>query len=452
MKNRMLILAYDFPPIGGSGVQRTLKFVKYLPDHGWDVDVLTVRPNQTVNRVRDESLLEQIPDAVRVHRSSLIDPYDNVIYKAAMWTGKQLSSLKRQLSGNKARTQVASAQKGSAGTQSAMDYLHSLMVPDRLIGWFPFALIKGIRLIRKHRPSVIFTTSPCETSHLVGYFLSKMFKIPHVADFRDPWTNYYFALERPWLFDRINRNLENRVLKNASLVISTAEECSSDLEQLTPEHANTQFKVITNGYDESDFRHIKPKVFSKFTVIFNGTVYRQVTPENIFIALRKMLDEKPSLADELQFIFVGNTYDGFEDLVAKYELEEVVRMQGYLPHQDSIAWLMGANLCYYNVLSELAITAKLFEYLRSGTEILATIPEGHSAAQIIRECGAGEVVDYNNVDGIVQVLTKRLNEYQPQEPGFPSATDIYVRPPVEKYERQALTSDLSKSLKGVVAA
>ncbi|MDJ1008311.1 MAG: glycosyltransferase family 4 protein [Paracoccaceae bacterium] len=432
---RVLVIAYDFPPIGGSGVQRTLKYVKYLPEHGWDIDVLTVRETQQVNKSRDPSLLDELPSEVAVHRTGLIDPYDNPVYKAVT------RLFARRKAGPDKPGNGSDVEASGAGKPN-LDFIHALMLPDRMIGWFPFALLRGIAVIRRTRPSVIYSTSPCETAHLVGVVLSKLFSIPLVADFRDPWTEYYFSLRRPGHIEALNRWLERKVLRRAALVISTTAECSDSLKRLSAGAPAEKFHVITNGYDEGDFVGIAPKTFDRITIIFTGTVYQQVTPEILFQAVREMLDDSPGLADRMRLVFVGRQYDGFDALIGTYRLGEVVTCIGYVPHRESIAYLTGADACYYNVFSELAITAKLFEYLRSGTPIIAAIPESHSAARIIADCDAGVVVEGDNPAALRSALEDVLDR--------DGSRAARPNERVTDFERKKLASELSDALDGII--
>lgn len=459
MNKKILMLAFDFPPMGGSGVQRTAKFVKYLPDAGWAVNVLTLRTDQKLNPLRDDTLLGEIPESVGVIRTGFIDPDDNIVRKslmvvlrAAKWLR---NGVRRSLPGSSSTEELAEGQISdgvgepsvkAGGSQKLLDAIHALLVPDRLVGWFPFAVAHGIRHIRKQRPDIIYSTSPCETAHLSALVLSRLFSIPLVTDFRDPWTQYYFGLSRPRPFEWLNRRLEKVVLKHSSLVVSTAEECSVGLQELSRLSDTEKFHVVTNGYDKDDFSGIEPHVFDKFTLIFTGTVYRQVTPENLFKAVAKLIESGQLKRDDLQLVFVGSVYDGFEDLISCYGLEDVVVRIGYVEHRESIAYLMGADLCYYNVFSELAITAKLFEYLPSRTHILATIPVAHSAARIIRDCKAGTVVEYDDTDAIAEHILARLHLYQSGAEHIAEIKPASADEQILQYEREALTLRLSHLL------
>jgi glycosyltransferase involved in cell wall biosynthesis len=292
-----------------------------------------------------------------------------------------------------------------------------LLIPDRVVGWFPYATRSGVRLISKYRPKAIYSSSPPETAHVIALYLSRKFNIPWIADFRDPWTQFEFSRNRLYPFIKIERYLEKIVLESTSNVLTVTEECKDSFLSLYPWLDKQKFHVIPNGYDEEDFRQVKPKEFDKLTIIFTGRLYQQTPPAEIFKALNFALQEKSEMQGKCQFLFIGNQYVTFSKLVKKWCLEGIVQTIPYQEHQECLSYLLGSDICYYNFSTDnpnnkpLHHSAKLYEYLRSGTFIFAVIPEYLPVSKIINKANAGVVVDPQNIEKMRNELLSLFEIY-----------------------------------------
>ena len=201
---KVLFLSYYFPPAGGSAVQRCLKFTKYLPEYGWQPHVLTARVQDVF--VRDDSLMHQIPEQVKVVRTPAPDLYG--IYSGR---GKRAVDL--------GAISTSKAGKGSWIQRLALWVRRTLFIPDARIGWLPFAFFRGLEIIRKEKIDIIFATSPPFTTALIGNLLSTFTGIPWISDYRDPWTQAYFYFKRPLISQWIENTWERKCLFHAKKVI-----------------------------------------------------------------------------------------------------------------------------------------------------------------------------------------------------------------------------------------
>ncbi|MCK4996012.1 MAG: glycosyltransferase, partial [Thermoplasmatales archaeon] len=238
---KVLMISYSFPPIAGGGVFRTLKFVKFLPNFGYDSVVLSVKKSKFKDF--DETLLNAIPSTTNVYRAKNIE---SKIYRYA-------------------------------GSFFHINYKW-YQIPDVFITWLPFALNKAKYIVKKEKPSVIYSTSPPATSHIIAMLLKKKTKLPWVADFRDPWTDN-FIIKYPTKFHRkLEEKLEKKVLKLADKVILNTESNKDALLKKYPDINKEKFIVITNGYDLDDFENIELSKTNNFTIASVGSFYDEMNP------------------------------------------------------------------------------------------------------------------------------------------------------------------------------
>jgi glycosyltransferase involved in cell wall biosynthesis len=228
------MVAYFFPPLGGAGVQRTLKFAKYLPDAGWDPTVITV--NARDYWMADDSLAAELGERVRVVRTASV-------------TG--LGMLKRMAPRHAGRP--GAPRRSAAGLRRLRTLASWFLVPDAYVGWIPYAEAAGKRLLREMPFDLIYTTSSPDSAHLVGRALAREFHLPWVADFRDPWTRRLSYRPPTRWHDARQRKLERAVLEEASQITVTAEATRDDFQARNPQITAGKVAVVTNGYDEDDF-------------------------------------------------------------------------------------------------------------------------------------------------------------------------------------------------------
>ena len=267
---KVLLIAYIFPPLGGGGVQRTLKFVKYLPQFGWKPYVLTPKNPTWGGADYDESLLADIPymaEIVKTHNpesGNLMKDFMKHFapQKFSFFNRTKISNSKSVMDSphNRQNTNRLSVQMDE-GRQSNKVNLRSWLkiwskpLPDSKFDWIPFAVKKGIEIIEKEKINVIYSTSPPNTDHIIGLLLKKVTQKPWVADFRDPWLPWQLmeTLESMSIRNQIERILEKAVIKNADYVIDISEPITQIHKENFPQYLANKVITITNGYDPDDF-------------------------------------------------------------------------------------------------------------------------------------------------------------------------------------------------------
>jgi len=386
----VLVIAYLFPPLGGGGVQRTTKFVKYLARNGWKVTVLSVKPSRFY--VVDEQLFHDIPQNVKVIRTA----FYSVNFLLAIFRKLKLRFL--------------------------ATFLTKFLIPDPEIGWLLPAARAAKALCQSERFDVLYTTSSPYTAHLVGLTLQK--KFPHlkwIADFRDPWTQNKLAYETLGkIRQRLDTMLEKKILRTAHQIISVTKMCSDNLISefnLAPAKVNT----IYNGFDEEDFekilskRSIQPKATNIFEIVYCGSAYGDYSPARF---IDTMLKQVIQFTPELRMTFVGNSCRFVKSFLKKSgysdHFSNFFQLRGYVSHSESIEAMMQANLLLLVIPNRIPynMTGKIFEYMRIGAPILAAVPVNGEAARIIRNVRAGFVVDPENTDEIAEIVLQAYSKWK----------------------------------------
>jgi len=419
---KVLVISYYFPPLGGAGVQRVVKFVKYLPQLGWEPLVLTVKNIRYP--AYDSSLLEEIPKDTKIFRSGSFDPL-RVLYliKKPFGRSKKNSTGFEKNSGLKSK------------------FSKFILIPDNKVGWFFFAVRKGLRIAKKNKIDLIFSTSPPPTAHLVGLFLKKWLKIPWVADFRDSWETSLEEKHPTVLHKWFQKTIEKKLLDNVDSVVTVNEQIQTFLQNRHPEVLSTA--VITNGYDEDDFAGLKQDKAEYFTIGYLGTFNRINDPTPFLQALSELSQEIAEFKNKVKFVQVGMSLDfNLSELVQQFGLERMVKLKGYLTHKQSLRELSSASTLLLittdSAGSEVLTTGKIFEYFRLGKPILGILPPAGAAASLIKETKAGVIVSPKNILGIKQILKDYFRKWAQGE--------LKVELEEEKlkqFERRNLTAKLA---------
>lgn len=391
MSKRALVVTYYWPPSGGAGVQRPLKFAKYLPQFGVDPVILTVE-NPTYP-ILDESLASDIPEEASVFKTKTIEPF----------------SIYAKLTGNSVQdsTKPTIELKSSSSWKSRLSaWLRAnLFLPDARIGWLLTACRKAVSLIEEHDIDTIITTGPPHSVHFVGKYAREHSEVQWIADFRDPWTGVYYnkLMPRRDVAADIDQRLERSVLKTADEVIVISETMAEIQQQIW----DRKYHVIPNGFDPDDFILNEEKNSSpdeeKLTIRFVGSVRDGAIPDGFLKALARVND-----AQKYKMEFIGNAHPSLQEWVHKLGLQDRVEIKSYVPHEEAIRAICTADLLLLSISktpgSELILTGKLFEYLGSGTPILFIGATGGDAADVIREAGQGACFEHDQVGQISNFL------------------------------------------------
>jgi len=437
---KVLFIAYLFPPVGGGGVQRSSKFVKYLPDFEWNPVVLTVK--EPYDFYSDNSLLNDLNKDVKIYRTSSLEPMK--------WVRKYL---KRRW---KKHIDAENLEKISHKKTLKPSFLVKLktyiLIPDNEIFWLPFAIRRGFKIIRKEKPSLIYSTASPFTDHLIALILSKFSGLPWVADFRDFWVDRAnFPTNRWRLF--IDRKLEKYVLNKADHVVTSTSVIAEKFKGIYPDQ---KYTVITNGYDEDDFRDSEIIIphESEFRITYTGIFNQFQNPKKIFLALKKIIEEREALRKKLKLKFIGQLDNpgDFENLNLFKELglDQYSDMIPYKKHKEAISEMCQSTILLLLIgnypYSEGILTGKLFEYFRSGRPILAVVPTEGLAADLIRLTNSGIVVSNKNVDEIAEGISRLFDLFVERK-----LEETFKSEGIENYSRKYLTEKLSEVFESVVS-
>jgi glycosyltransferase involved in cell wall biosynthesis len=405
--NKAMLIAYHFPPLGGGGVFRTLKFTKYLPEFGYQPNVLTVK--NYMYRGRDLTLCREIPREAKVFRTF---SFEHRILRAP-----------RLLNIN----------------------LKWFYLPDENIGWLPFGVFTGEKVVKKENIDVIYATSPIWTSLLIGFYLKKKTKKPFVVDFRDPWTDSAFIKYPTKLHEHFERKMERTILSQADYVTTATDLIKDNLVKKYP-FLKSKIETITNGFDPDDFQHLKlHKQTGKFTITYVGSIYGLITAKPFLIALKEMFDEKKEFRENIEAVFVGNYGKETPYLVKKFGLGDNVRFVEYVPHRKGLEFMVNSQALLLLITlegskGEVILTGKLFEYIASQKPIIAIAPENGAASKIIRSLNAGTVVSPRNVSGIKKAITDFYQQWTKNK----TVTTAARVGDIKRYDRKVLTGKLAE--------
>jgi glycosyltransferase involved in cell wall biosynthesis len=429
------MVAYEFPPVGGGGVQRTSKFVKYLGEFGWRPHVLTVR--QPSAYVRDETLLADIPADTVIHRTRSIEP---------------MRPVRRVLSGG------GTAGSGPGGGRRKPSWLvaikERILVPDAQILWLPFAVRGGLDAIRRHRPSAIYSTASPFTDHLIAMELARRTGLPWVADFRDYWVDRSNFPDSRWRRFADGR-MERRVLERASHVVTATAHITERFAKRAP---GQTFTTITNGFDDADFPSDTPPPPREFVVTYTGLLNRERTPVPFFRAWQALADRHPGFREGARLRLVGQLdHPGDDDnrrALTECGLDACTELLPHQPHHAAIEEMLRASVLFLLVgdypHNEGIYTGKIFEYLRANRPILAVVPPKGLAAALVRETNAGIVAPTGTGAEAQDAIEAALEELFDHHAAGTIADRFSTRD-IDAFSRRSLTSRLAAVLDGVTA-
>jgi len=425
-EKRVLILAYYFPPLGMGGVQRVTKFVKYLPLFGWKPYVLTVKEVEYL--AKDSSLLEDIPHKAKIIRTGSFDPLRIwfILKNIFKTKGGKSKPIKEHFSGKRG-------------------LFSRVFFPDNKIGWIPFALMKGLTLCRRERFDLIFSSSPPPSLHLTGYLLKLLTTIPWIADFRDPWTGYKLESFPTPFHLSLKKRMERLIVNNADRVITANPAIAREFE--TQHSQAKDICMISQGYDEEDFRIPQSSLSEIFTIGYLGTFSPDCDPEPFFAALGRLIDRGMIPKEKVKFVHVGLSVGiDLDFLVEKHKLKEVIQQKGYLPHRDALKQLKDASiLLLITSDNPLIFPAKVFEYLAFKKPILGLVPQESEAGKLISKMKLGRVSSPEDRNGIAEALFYYFSNFEKRT--FPLPPNEQR---IKKFERKYLTSELASLFDGII--
>ncbi len=397
----VLFLAYNWPPAGGAGVQRSLKFAKYLPEFGWQPVVVTTTPE--AYPVRDESLWADVPEDTPTYR---VRGYD-------------INGLRQRAN-----------QAGLGKLLTALNL--ALMLPDAAVFWSRLARPAVLHAAREQQPALIYSSSGPASAHLLAKWAQRHLGLPWLADFRDPWSRSSFTPYYPG-YRALNRRIERGVLRAADRLVTVSAPLADDFQRLAgrPDPA----LVIENGYDEGDVEALPPARTARFTITYTGTFNRLRHPAALVAAVDQLVASGQIPVEKLRIAIAGKDTERYVPNRPPYEL------LGYLSH-DALLELRRQSdlmLLVQNPMPESAgdYSGKLFEYLGSNRPTLAVAAPGNVGAMLIEEARAGVSVPHD-ADAVAAAI---LRYYRAWEAGqFDYAPDWAV---IRRYTRRNLAGRLA---------
>lgn len=432
---RLLVITYYWPPSGGAGVQRWLKFSKYLREFGWEPVIYT--PENGEVPVIDPSLERDIPVGLEVIRTPIKEPYG--AYKKFVGQKKE----------EKINTGFLTERKKPKLSERVAVWVRgNLFIPDARKGWIAPSIRHLSTYLKDHPVDAIASTGPPHSMHMIAKGLKEKFRLPWVADFRDPWTNidFYKDLMLTKSADAKHRRLERQVLQTADVILAVGPTLGQELREL----GGKRVEVITNGYDAADMK-ASPQLDGKFTIVHIGTMVKTRNPEDLWRALDELkTNGHPELPDgfedDLEIKLVGKCDISVTNALTYYGLDGHVNRIDYVDHHKVIRFQQSAQVLLL-VLNDTPnakgiLTGKLFEYLAARRPILCIGQTDSDGGQVVAGTNSGLVVPHHDKQGAVEAIVQLYKHYKEGRLTVDSTG-------VERYERRNLTADLAKVLDGL---
>ncbi|BEP77180.1 glycosyltransferase [Variovorax sp. V59] len=430
---RILMFAYFYPPLGGAGVQRSLKFSKYLPDFGIVPSVISADSSAYT---QDSSLLSEVPAKIEVMRL----PHTPVLTRLMALAPRRDRA--RRVSAVPTPSRLDKTDSASRWRDRALRAFGTLQYPDDKTAWARHAEQAALRLMEHTSIDLVYSSSPPVSAHLAAMRVARHARVPWVADFRDLWTaNPAYAA--PGWRRAIDRRLESRLLAAASGIVTVSERLAATLADRTG--PNVPVMSIPNGYDEADFAGVVVPTHASrgFCIVHAGTFYGHQSPDSFLRGVETLFEREPKMRERLRIRFVGSVGSRFEPQLLAFEARypRVLERTGYVDHRQALAEMLAADalLLVIGGQAEAAVgvmTGKLFEYLRAARPILLLGAVDGEAAQLLRTVGAGAALDHAEPARIAELLSNWMAGGAP----------VPVAERAIAYERRALAGRLGAFL------
>ncbi|MES2239688.1 MAG: glycosyltransferase family 4 protein [Bacteroidota bacterium] len=417
---KVLIITYYWPPAGGPGVQRWLKFVKYLPDFG--VQPIVYIPENPTYPIVDENLVKEVSDKAIILKQKIFEPY-------------QLASFLSKNKTKKMNSGIIPNQKKQSFLDKVFLWIRgNLFIPDARFFWVKPSVSYLEKYILENNIDTIVTSGPPHSLHLIGLELKKRLDLRWFADFRDPWTTigYHKSLRLSDFAAQRHKDLESEVLNTADTIIVTSKTTKAEFQVLTTK----PIAVITNGFDVENVE--KQPLDTKFSLAHIGSFLSARNPKLLWESLVELIAEIPDFKLHLEIKLIGAVSQEVLDAIAEFGLNDYLNNLGYVSHQEAIVHQRKSQvLLLIEIDSEETksiIPGKLFEYMVSNRPIIAIGPNGSDFAEIITNTNTGVFFDYSEK---VKLKSLILDYYKQFLDGKLQSHGIGL----QKYSRKNLTHE-----------
>ena len=431
---KVLIITYYWIPSGGAGVQRWIKFAKYLRQFGWEPIIYT--PENPEYPSIDYSFEKDIPDDITVIKTPIWEPYN--VYRNL--TGKKNQAINAGF--------ISENKKRGWKDKLSIWIRGNFLIPDPRRFWIKPSVRFLSEYLKKNPVDAIITTGPPHSMHLIGMGLKKDFpSSPWVADFRDPWTNidFYKDLNLTRLADKMHHKLEREVLQKADTVLVVSRGMEEEFTPFKPK----KLQIITNGYDESDVQIGTLALDAKFSISHIGTLNAARNPRTLWKVLNEICAENVDFRKDLQIQLVGKVDFSVLEDIQTYGLQEHLLKIDYLSHSEAIAKQNTSQVLMLLINqsgnAKGILTGKFFEYLAAKRPILAVGPTDGDAAVVLNETGAGVMVDFANEQATKKAILDYYNRFKNGVLSIQSES-------VERFSRRSLTGELANLLESLISS
>ena len=428
-KKKVLIITYYWPPSGGGGVQRWLKFVKYLPEFGWEPIVFT--PENPEFDLKDNSLLKDVNPNLEVIKFPIWEPFS--FYKKIF---KKKDKLKQGI--------VIEKSKMTLVDKFSIWVRANLFIPDPRRFWIKPSVDFLVPFIKEQAIDVVITTGPPHSMHLIGHSIKKKCDIKWVADFRDPWSEWDVLdkLNVSGFVRRIHKNLEKKVIDNADLTLTVSNRLAQSLASKVD---NSKVEVITNGVDHTDLELGNQDVpGSKFRISHMGLLNEVRDPNTLWTVLEELCREEYSFQQDLEIVLAGMVSESILDrLKNSAELASCLNHLDYISHKEVFSYYKSSSvlllLLNQSENAKWILPGKLFEYLLADKPILTLGEEESDVRDILLEANAGDVFAFDDSN---KIKTMILQSYYAYKNGSLNSNSKNT----DQFLRKNLTEKLAKLL------
>lgn len=420
---KLLIITYYWPPAGGPGVQRWLKFVKYLPE--FNVQPIVYIPENPTYPIIDNGLGSEVSDKAIILKNKIFEPYGLASFLGKNKTKKISSGI------------IPNQKKQSFLEKFLLWVRGNIFIPDARFLWVKPSVKYLSKYIQENNIDTIVTSGPPHSLHLIGLQLQKDLGVKWFADFRDPWTTigYHKALKLSAFAEKKHKALEAAVLNTADTIIVTSKTTKTEFEAIT----SKPIEVITNGYDVEKID--KQPLDTKFTLAHIGSFLSERNPRILWSCLKELTLENQDFKNDFQLKLIGAVSQEVLDTITEFKLNDYVLNLGYVSHQEAVKHQRKSQvLLLIEINSEdtkSIIPGKLFEYMVTERPIIAIGPKGSDFAEMITATNTGVFFTYDEKEKLKALLLKYYQEYKNQNLKVHAVG-------LQQYSRKSLTAQLAK--------